>query len=242
MIAWRTRHRVRASARWKRLGPDARDETVRARAGRREWAGRQPGRRAQAALVNLDRQDVHGRRADERGREERRRAVVDLQRRTDLLQPPLVRGCDPIPSDMASTWSCVTITIVAPSRSCRCFISVRMSKRNSASRFVSGSSSRNAAARAPWRGRARCAAARRRRACFGLRSSRSCSRSISATASTRCPPRRPRSLAAPQRERDVVARSGVGTARRTGTPWRCPARPGGRSLTRVSPMWMSPLV
>src|SRR3954452_13314715 len=49
------------------------------------------------------------------------------------------------PSVMASTWSCVTYTVVTPRRSCSRETSARICTRSFASRLDSGSSMRNAA-------------------------------------------------------------------------------------------------
>ncbi len=48
------------------------------------------------------------------------------------------------PSVIASTWSCVTYTVVTPSRSCSCDSDARIETRSLASRLDSGSSMRNA--------------------------------------------------------------------------------------------------
>jgi hypothetical protein len=47
------------------------------------------------------------------------------------------------PIVIASTWSCVTYTVVTPSRACSETISVRVEARSLASRFDSGSSMQN---------------------------------------------------------------------------------------------------
>src|SRR5918911_641544 len=48
------------------------------------------------------------------------------------------------PSVIASTWSCVTYTVVVASVACSCWSDVRIVTRSFASRFESGSSLRNA--------------------------------------------------------------------------------------------------
>ena len=68
------------------------------------------------------------------------------------------------PSVMASTWSWVTYTVVVPSRSCSWFSAARIDTRSLASRLDSGSSIRNAAARARSPGPSPPAAAGRRTA------------------------------------------------------------------------------
>ena len=56
----------------------------------------EPAGTAQRAVGHLDVDQVHRRRADERGAEEAGRAVVDLQRRADLLHPALVEDGDAV--------------------------------------------------------------------------------------------------------------------------------------------------
>ena len=79
----------------ERLGPDAGDEGPVARQARR---GREhePAGTAQGTVGDLHLQQVHRRRADERGAEQARRSVVDLQRRPDLLHAPLVEDGDAV--------------------------------------------------------------------------------------------------------------------------------------------------
>ena len=67
----------------------------------------------------------------------------------------------------ASSWSCVTMIVVTPSRRCSARISWRSDWRTRASSAESGSSRSSSAATGPGRGPARCAAARRPRAAPG---------------------------------------------------------------------------
>jgi hypothetical protein len=57
---------------------------------------------------DLCRDDVHGRRADELGDEEVGRALVEFQRRADLLDMPAESTTMRSASVIASTWSWVT--------------------------------------------------------------------------------------------------------------------------------------
>ena len=79
--------------------------------------------------------------ADEIGDERRRRLAVDIVRRANLLDRPLF--ITTIRSDIvsASSWSCVTMMVVMPSRCCRSRISPRSRARTRASSADSGSSS-----------------------------------------------------------------------------------------------------
>ncbi|MNL59367.1 hypothetical protein D3C87_1830920 [compost metagenome] len=89
------------------------------------------------------------------------------------------------PSVMASTWSCVTYTLVMPLAWCRRLISARISTRSLASRLDSGSSNKNSCG---WRARARPMATRWRcppDSWLGRRSSRWVICSMAATSSMR---------------------------------------------------------
>ena len=128
--------------------------------------------------------------------------------------------------DIASTWSCVTYTIVMPSLRCSARISWRISARSCASRFDSGSSIRHtgaslmiarpSATRCCWPPES-CdglRAEQRREARAGRRRAR---------AARRTPPSAPGARAA--RTRCSRRPKDAGTARSSGTPSRCCAAP-----------------
>ena len=130
-------------------------------------------------------------------------------------------------SDMASasSWSCVTKSVVRPSRCCNCRISSRTSARSFASRLESGSSSRNTA------GLMTSARASATRCCWPPDSSRGrrCGEMVEPHEAERLDDAAvalgPADLPHLEPEADILARrSYAGTARRTGTPCRCRGR------------------
>ena len=130
-------------------------------------------------------------------------------------------------SVIASAWSCVTYTNVAPSRSCSFFSSARTPSRSAASRFESGSSRRNTFGRRtsarPERDALALAAGEGRRAALEERREAEQRGDLA--------PRAPRSRGAgrpPPRagRRGSGARSCAGRARSSGTPSRRRARAG----------------
>ena len=143
-------------------------------------------------------------------------------------------GCRPSctairsPIVMASVWSCVTYSVVVLSDRTTAEISARICTRSLASRLDSGSSIRNTCGS---RTIERPIATRCRwppESCLGLRSSSGVSSSMSAAFLIRCVHLVLGHLAQLEPVGDVVgARSCAGTARRTGTPWRCRG-PAGR--------------
>ena len=111
---------------------------------------------------------------------------------------------------MASAWSCVTYSVVVPSRFCRRLISPRIDVRSLASRFESGSSMRNTDGS---RTIARASATRCRwppERCRGRRSSRC---GISSDSATRCTPARWSALLSPRMRSGIADVLGHGHVR-----------------------------
>ena len=168
-------------------------------------------------------QQVHRRRADEARDERVRRLLVEVDRRAVLLDAARRRSSTTRSAiDIASTWSCVTYTIVMPSLRCSARISRRISARSCASRFDSGSSIRHTgASRDDRAARARRAAAGRRRAATACARAAASARAGRRRARGARRTRLPRTLRTAQAEHDVLGdASDAGTARSSGTPSR----------------------
>ena len=98
-----------------------------------------PPRAGAAPSSQTHRQDARA--ADERRDEPRGRLLVELLRRADLLEPPAFRTATRSPSSKASSCSCVTKSVVMPTRRIARLSSRRVRSRSVGSRFDSGSSS-----------------------------------------------------------------------------------------------------
>ena len=175
----------------------------------------------------LELQQVHRRRADE-ARDERVGGPSRRDRRACpfcSMRPPLSRITRSA-IDIASTWSCVTYTIVMPSLRCSARISCRISARKLRievrQRLVHQAHRRLVDDRAAQRHALLLAAGQLRRL---ARQQRRQAQQVAPPAPAACRTRRPSRAARAGRTGCSPPPTGAGTARSSGTPSRCCAAP-----------------